>query len=40
MPKAEPPDALEPAVLADIIAVAKTAEKKVRVLVRRVVEGM
>src|SRR5206468_12925548 len=34
------PDALEPAVLADIIAVANTAEKKLRVLVRRVVEGM
>jgi purine-nucleoside phosphorylase len=31
------PDALEPAVLADIIAVANTAEKKLRVLVRRVV---
>ena len=32
------PDALEPAVLADIIAVANAAEKKLRVLVRRVVE--
>jgi purine-nucleoside phosphorylase len=31
------PDALEPAVLADIIAVANTAEKKLRALVRRVV---
>jgi purine-nucleoside phosphorylase len=31
------PDALEPAVLADIIAVASAAEKKLRVLVRRVV---
>lgn len=31
------PDALEPAVLEDIIAVANTAEKKVRVLVRRMV---
>src|SRR5262245_53159551 len=31
------PDALEPAVLEDIIAVANTAEKKLRVLVRRVV---
>jgi len=31
------PDALEPAVLADIIAVANAAEKKLRVLVRRVV---
>ncbi len=34
------PDALEPAVLADIIAVANTAEKKLRVLVRRVVEAL
>jgi purine-nucleoside phosphorylase len=34
------PDALEPAVLADIIAVANKAEKKLRVLVRRVVEGI
>jgi purine-nucleoside phosphorylase len=32
------PDALEPAVLADIIAVANQAEKKLRVLVRRVIE--
>ncbi|MCS7047219.1 MAG: purine-nucleoside phosphorylase [Gemmataceae bacterium] len=31
------PDALEPAVLADILAVAQAAEKKLRVLVRRVV---
>ena len=31
------PDALEPAVLEEIIAVANTAEKKLRVLVRRVV---
>jgi purine-nucleoside phosphorylase len=31
------PDALEPAVLADIIATANVAEKKLRVLVRRVV---
>lgn len=31
------PDALEPAVLEEIIAVAKTAEKKLRVLVRRFV---
>jgi purine-nucleoside phosphorylase len=31
------PDALEPAVLEDIIAVASAAEKKLRVLVRRVV---
>jgi purine-nucleoside phosphorylase len=31
------PDALEPAVLADILAVANIAEKKLRVLVRRVV---
>jgi purine-nucleoside phosphorylase len=31
------PDALEPAVLADIIAIANAAEKKLRVLVRRVV---
>lgn len=34
------PDALEPVKLADIIAVANAAEKKLRVLVRRVVEGM
>jgi purine-nucleoside phosphorylase len=34
------PDALEPAVLADIIAVANAAEKKLRVLVRRVVENL
>jgi purine-nucleoside phosphorylase len=34
------PDALEPASLADIIAVANTAEKKLRVLVRRVVEEL
>ncbi len=34
------PDALEPAVLADIIAVANGAEKKLRVLVRRVVEEL
>jgi purine-nucleoside phosphorylase len=34
------PDALEPAVLADIIAVANQAEKKLRVLVRRVVEAI
>ena len=34
------PDALEPAVLADIIAVANKAEKKLRVLVRRVIEGI
>ncbi len=34
------PDALEPAVLADIIAVANAAEKKLRVLVRRVVEEL
>lgn len=34
------PDALEPAVLADIIAVANAAEKKLRVLVRRVVERL
>jgi purine-nucleoside phosphorylase len=34
------PDALEPAVLSDIIAVANQAEKKLRVLVRRVVEGI
>jgi purine-nucleoside phosphorylase len=31
------PDALEPAALAEIIAVANAAEKKLRVLVRRVV---
>ncbi len=34
------PDALEPAVLADIIAVANQAEKKLRVLVRRVIETL
>jgi purine-nucleoside phosphorylase len=34
------PDALEPANLADIIAVANVAEKKLRVLVRRVVEAI
>ena len=34
------PDALEPAVLEDIIAVANLAEKKLRVLVRRVVEEL
>jgi purine-nucleoside phosphorylase len=34
------PDALEPASLADIIAVANAAEKKLRVLVRRVVEEL
>ena len=34
------PDALEPASLAEIIAVANTAEKKLRVLVRRVVEDI
>src|SRR5205823_11648792 len=34
------PDALEPAVLADIIAVANQAEKKLRVLVRRVIESL
>jgi purine-nucleoside phosphorylase len=34
------PDALEPAVLADIIAVANIAEKKLRVLVRRVIEEL
>jgi purine-nucleoside phosphorylase len=33
------PDALEPTNLAEIIAVANTAEKKLRVLVRRVVEA-
>jgi purine-nucleoside phosphorylase len=32
------PDALEPAVLSEIIAVANAAEKKLRVLVRRVVQ--
>jgi purine-nucleoside phosphorylase len=31
------PDALEPVVLADIIATANAAEKKLRALVRRVV---
>jgi purine-nucleoside phosphorylase len=31
------PDALEPAVLADIVAIANVAEKKLRVLVKRVV---
>jgi purine-nucleoside phosphorylase len=34
------PDALEPAVLEEIIAVANAAEKKLRVLVRRVVEAL
>jgi purine-nucleoside phosphorylase len=34
------PDALEPAVLSDIIAVANLAEKKLRVLVRRVIEEL
>lgn len=34
------PDALEPVNLADIIATANTAEKKMRVLVRRVVETL
>jgi purine-nucleoside phosphorylase len=34
------PDALEPAVLADIIAIANQAEKKLRVLVRRVIETL
>src|SRR5207244_2076308 len=34
------PDALEPAVLPEIIAVANAAEKKLRVLVRRVVEEL
>jgi purine-nucleoside phosphorylase len=34
------PDALEPAVLADILATAATAEKKLRVLVRRVIGEM
>jgi purine-nucleoside phosphorylase len=34
------PDALEPAVLDEIIEVATTAEKKLRVLVRRVVEEL
>ncbi len=34
------PDALEPANLAEIIAVANAAEKKLRVLVRRVLEEM
>ena len=34
------PDALEPAKLEDIIAVANAAEKKLRVLVRRVVEEL
>jgi purine-nucleoside phosphorylase len=34
------PDALEPAVLADIIAVANVAEKKPRELVKRVVEAL
>jgi purine-nucleoside phosphorylase len=34
------PDALEPAVLEDIIAAANAAEKKLRVLVRRVVEEL
>ena len=34
------PDALEPVVLEEIIAVANAAEKKLRVLVRRVVEQL
>lgn len=34
------PDALEPVVLADIIKTANEAEKKLRVLVRRVIESM
>src|SRR5205823_7323633 len=34
------PDALEPVRLADIIATANAAEKKMRVLVRRVLEGL
>jgi purine-nucleoside phosphorylase len=34
------PDALEPAVLEDIIATANAAEKKLRVLVRRLVESL
>jgi purine-nucleoside phosphorylase len=34
------PDALEPASIEDIIATANAAEKKLRVLVRRVVEGL
>jgi purine-nucleoside phosphorylase len=34
------PDALEPAVLADIIATANAAEKKLRILVRRVIEEL
>jgi len=34
------PDALEPVNLAEIIAVANAAEKKLRVLVRRVLEAM
>jgi len=34
------PDALEPAVLEDIIATANVAEKKLRVLVRRVIEEL
>lgn len=34
------PDALEPVVLADIIATANAAEKKLRVLVRRVVQQL
>jgi purine-nucleoside phosphorylase len=34
------PDALEPALLTDIIATANAAEKKLRVLVRRVVEAL
>ena len=33
------PDALEPVKLEDVIAVANAAEKKLRVLVRRVVEA-
>ena len=34
------PDALEPALLADIVAIANVAEKKLRVLVRRIIEEL
>jgi purine-nucleoside phosphorylase len=34
------PDALEPVRLADILATANAAEKKLRVLVRRVIEQL
>jgi purine-nucleoside phosphorylase len=34
------PDALEPVNLADIIATANAAEKKLRVLVRRVIQEL